>query len=278
MFLLCCFVSLISYQIAYTRPINTITDTTNAPGTQGPTGKLWPLLAFTNISHNVVVITELPATNSEADNELKPIETQKAVCTVTSGDVRASAEAFTTRELKGVCGSTEMLAGFNDLELRLSKELQDLKALISDLHRHFLNHSSGSAPMEPITAVGNMNFTPMTFKFQPIQPDNKLQKSNEIRKNYYMIPKFKSLETKGQTQGQAVRGHEISKFNNTLVSDQERNEKVYSYYWRMENCTKHLKDGNSIGMESPVFSIKGTFFFTLKSIGKKPYELFPFIW
>ncbi|TMW43456.1 hypothetical protein DOY81_011464, partial [Sarcophaga bullata] len=103
MLLIFCFMLLISYQIAYTRPINEITETTNAPETQ------------------------------ETNNALNPTETQKAVCTVTSGDVRASAEAFTTRELKGVCGSIEMLTGFNDLELRLSKELHDLKNLINYL-------------------------------------------------------------------------------------------------------------------------------------------------
>ena len=186
---------------------------------------------------------------------MKPSETQKAVCTVTSGDVRASAEAFTTRELKGVCGSTEMLTGFNDLELRLSKELQDLKNLLNDLHRHFLNHTK--VLEEPVKSAGNVNITPVTFKFQPIQIDNKLQKSNEIRKNYYMTPKFKSLESKAQ----ALREQEISKLNNTLITDKDRDVKIYSYYWKMENCTKHLKDGSSITMESSIFSIKGMFFF-----------------
>jgi len=34
-----------------------------------------------------------------------PSEVQKAVCTVTAGEVKASAEAVTTKTLKGVCGS-----------------------------------------------------------------------------------------------------------------------------------------------------------------------------
>lgn len=34
-----------------------------------------------------------------------PSEVQRAVCTVNAGEVKASAEAVTTKTLKGVCGS-----------------------------------------------------------------------------------------------------------------------------------------------------------------------------
>lgn len=46
------------------------------------------------------------AEEDESENDEKlPSEIQKAVCTVTAGEVRASAEAVTTKKLKGVCGS-----------------------------------------------------------------------------------------------------------------------------------------------------------------------------
>jgi len=48
-------------------------------------------------------ITSNPA-ETETVSKL-PSEVQKAVCTVTAGEVKASAEAVTTKTLKGVCGS-----------------------------------------------------------------------------------------------------------------------------------------------------------------------------
>lgn len=39
-------------------------------------------------------------------NILEPSETQRAQCTITAGEVQASAEATMTKTLKGVCGSS----------------------------------------------------------------------------------------------------------------------------------------------------------------------------
>lgn len=41
----------------------------------------------------------------EGTHSKLPSEVQRAVCTVNAGDVKASAEAVTTKTLKGVCGS-----------------------------------------------------------------------------------------------------------------------------------------------------------------------------
>lgn len=43
--------------------------------------------------------------NAEGSHSKLPSEVQRAVCTVNAGDVKASAEAVTTKTLKGVCGS-----------------------------------------------------------------------------------------------------------------------------------------------------------------------------
>lgn len=196
---------------------------------------------------------------------MKPSEVQKAVCTVTSGDVRASAEAFTTRELKGVCGSTEMLKSFDDLEYRLSQELLNIRKLVTDLHRQYVLKDnveplSNASSLEPFASAGNSNVvTPLaTVKFQPIPLESKQQTSNEISKNYYMTPKLKSLPSKATT----AREQEVSKYNNTLITNKD--VKVYTYYWRMENFTQNLKYGNSLIVKSPVFSIRGKLFYKLK--------------
>ncbi|XP_037820336.1 uncharacterized protein LOC119609563 [Lucilia sericata] len=240
-----CLIYLITHSKTEARPIQEITETRNPPETQ------------------------IPAGFSQATNEeLKPSEVQKAVCTVTSGDVRASAEAFTTRELKGVCGSTEMLKSFHDLEQRLQQEMQNIQKLLQDLHRQFVTKGineeqtlSERSP-EPVTSAGivsnTINITPApAFKFQPIpNGENKQQKTNEISKNYYQLPKLKSLPTQEQNKAATtIRDQETKKYNNTLITNKD--VKVYTYYWRMENFTQNIKTGNSLSMESPIFSIRG---------------------
>lgn len=184
------------------------------------------------------------------------------MCTVTSGDVRASAEAFTTRELKGVCGSTEMSKAFQDLEHKLTEELFNIRNLITDLHQQFVSKSSEDPSLiddsseKPVTSAGINNATPPSFKFQPIPIANKSQKTNDISKNYYQTPKLKSLLTKNSTGlNLPIREQEVTKYNNTLITN--KNVKVYTYYWRMENFTQNIKNDNSLSMESPIFSIRG---------------------
>lgn len=45
------------------------------------------------------------SSRDEGTHSKLPSEVQRAVCTVNAGDVKASAEAVTTKTLKGVCGS-----------------------------------------------------------------------------------------------------------------------------------------------------------------------------
>ena len=111
--------------------------------------------------------------NSSNIDESNPSEVQKAVCTVTAGDVKASAEAVTTKTLKGVCGSAEMLSAFRSLENFLNKELQDIRELLTllqqkklavdDVHGHNISESSKTTS----------NSTSSSIKLQPIPLENK---------------------------------------------------------------------------------------------------------
>ncbi|XP_017460596.1 PREDICTED: uncharacterized protein LOC108353916, partial [Rhagoletis zephyria] len=85
-------------------------------------------LFFADYSNDTLDFAE-NSISDEADEKL-PSEIQKAVCTVTAGEVRASAEAVTTKKLKGVCGSAELKLAFSDLEAKLYKELQEIKTLL----------------------------------------------------------------------------------------------------------------------------------------------------
>lgn len=46
-----------------------------------------------------------PSIKGDDDN---PTETQSAQCTITAGDVQASAQATITKKLEGVCGSSSV--------------------------------------------------------------------------------------------------------------------------------------------------------------------------
>ncbi|XP_031640034.1 uncharacterized protein LOC116352001 [Contarinia nasturtii] len=60
-----------------------------------------------------------------------PIETQRAECTLISGDVRASAEASVSRKLEGFCATDHLSRAFGNLEYRLLSEINHLRALIN---------------------------------------------------------------------------------------------------------------------------------------------------
>lgn len=64
-------------------------------------------VALAQVDQNSGGLSNITTNPSDTDPETSklPSEVQKAVCTVTAGEVRASAEAVTTKTLKGVCGS-----------------------------------------------------------------------------------------------------------------------------------------------------------------------------
>lgn len=61
-----------------------------------------------------------------------PYETQTAQCTITSGEVEASAQATISKTLVGVCATDEMLMAFRTLEATLLQELSNIRKMIRD--------------------------------------------------------------------------------------------------------------------------------------------------
>lgn len=71
-------------------------------------------------------------TNIDDGNPESPYETQTAQCTITSGEVEASAQATISKTLVGVCGTDEMLTAFRTLESKLLQELMHIRRMIRD--------------------------------------------------------------------------------------------------------------------------------------------------
>ncbi|XP_062560795.1 uncharacterized protein LOC134225050 [Armigeres subalbatus] len=78
---------------------------------------------------------DLQVTNTTNVNDATPdtpYETQTAQCTITSGEVEASAQATISKTLVGVCGTDEMLIAFRTLEAKLLLELTNIRKMIRD--------------------------------------------------------------------------------------------------------------------------------------------------
>ncbi|XP_053685756.1 uncharacterized protein LOC128735289 [Sabethes cyaneus] len=86
--------------------------------------------AFTCTSGADLQVTN--TTNIDDGTPESPYETQTAQCTITSGEVEASAQATISKTLVGVCGTEEMLTSFRTLEAKLLQELMNIRRMIRD--------------------------------------------------------------------------------------------------------------------------------------------------
>uniref|UniRef100_A0A182W870 Uncharacterized protein n=1 Tax=Anopheles minimus TaxID=112268 RepID=A0A182W870_9DIPT len=87
-------------------------------------------LAYLLLIAQVVSAATEEKTSSEPPDS--PYETQTAQCTITSGDIEASAQASISKTLVGVCGSDEMLEAFRTLETKMLEEMYNLRRMIRD--------------------------------------------------------------------------------------------------------------------------------------------------
>lgn len=93
---------------------------------------LLSLAVITCVSGADLQVTNTTNINDGTPNE--PYETQTAQCTITSGEVEASAQATISKTLVGVCGTDEMLMAFRTLEAKLLLELMNIRKMIRDRH------------------------------------------------------------------------------------------------------------------------------------------------
>ncbi|XP_033158763.1 uncharacterized protein LOC117140110 isoform X2 [Drosophila mauritiana] len=207
-------------------------------------------------------VTASPS-DTEASPKL-PSEVQKAVCTVTAGEVKASAEAVTTKTLKGVCGSDEMNMAFRSLENKLYEELRVMKLILVHLAKANglkLNTAFSTSLPSPPPTVRPITSAALPPIFKPIDPPKKLSNStnskaeeNEVAPDFGLKknPTLKNLETNANL---GARETEVDKFNNTVLADQD--VKLFTYYWKLENVTELIKAPKLATVSSPIFSFKG---------------------
>ncbi|XP_022215474.2 uncharacterized protein LOC111069639 [Drosophila obscura] len=197
---------------------------------------------------NAVSRTSNSSTNDADPIEELPSEVQKAVCTVTAGEIKASAEAVTTKTLKGVCGSDEMNLAFRNLETKLYAELREIKWLLEQV---------AMANSVEIVAAPPPSPPPVTQRSTTLSNDVELDeilKAMETKASTKKLPILKELATRHKAM-QGVRDEEVNKFNNTMLADQDF--KLFTYYWKLDNFTNRIEDLSTNTVNSPVFSIRG---------------------
>ncbi|KAH8370281.1 hypothetical protein KR093_002924, partial [Drosophila rubida] len=164
-----------------------------------------------------------------------PSVVQRAVCTVNAGEVKASAEAVTTKTLKGVCGSEEMNLAFRNLEEKMYSELREIKELLKKLTNMQDEHHSNAIPIVPAPSI----IKPITmkrFKLEQIA----------VKPSQDMAPKKFQPHLK-QLESTAEREEEVDKFNNTMLADEDF--KLFTYYWKLENITEHIANASTMSIK-----------------------------
>ncbi|TDG42117.1 hypothetical protein AWZ03_011449 [Drosophila navojoa] len=196
-------------------------------------------------------------TGTETDIKL-PSEVQRAVCTVNAGEVKASAEAVTTKTLKGVCGSDEMNLAFRNLEQKLFEELREVKDQLIKLTAMLEQPNQATRTLTPTAST--TPFTPSTSTMAST-PEPFIRPSNMKIIKFEQITLKPSLEKKQpelkQMEGVPEREEEIDRFNNTMLADQDF--QLFTYYWKLENITEHIAKASTRTVKSKTLQLQCTF-------------------
>lgn len=150
--------------------------------------------------------------------------------------MKASAEAITTKTLKGVCGSAEMNLALHNIEIKLYGELQEIKKML--IHLKTRNEDDSDTASTGITSTSSSSSTTTTTTANPIQ-----------------LKELKSKESKDNRKPES-REWEVRKLNNTLLTDGE-DMKIFSYYWKLENFSSKITTLQEQDEESYIFTILG---------------------
>lgn len=164
-------------------------------------------------------------------------ETQHAICKIITEEIQTSANATVKRQLKGVCTSSkktnyqfffefiiseQLERKFNELERKLLKELNKIKALLTNQN-----------------VKSNYDY----FNYD--------EKSLDVNK-----PEDGIIESVTEiiTQHKSWIRTEIAQLNNTMFT--LKGQKVYTYYWKVDNVQKILQK-QDIHIRSDDFFVLG---------------------
>ncbi|XP_043674217.1 uncharacterized protein LOC122631980 [Vespula pensylvanica] len=156
--------------------------------------------AIEPVSKNVEI-----ESNVTEDNNI--IETQYAVCKISTEELVANAHATVTKVLTGACNAKTVEARFQKLEKNLSDELQEIKILLRTL-------------MEQRDISSKINDT--------IYRNNK----QNVKFNYKIFYNNHNV---------SPRQNEINEFNYTIKTESlNKSSKFFTYYWEIRDFEEKL--------------------------------------
>jgi len=152
----------------------------------------------------------------------------------------------------------EMNMAFRNLENKLYEELRVMKLILVHLAKANglkVNTAVPTPLPTPLPPVKPMNPAPLP-PFKAIDATNFKTEENEVAPDFgaKRTPTLKNLETNGNSN-LGARETEVDRFNNTVLAD--RDVKLFTYYWKLENVTELIEAPNLVTVSSPIFSFKG---------------------
>ncbi|XP_015183507.1 PREDICTED: TNF receptor-associated factor 6-like [Polistes dominula] len=168
------------------------------------------LFIYFVIFHSTFVSAiESLSTNVDIENNLTEddniIETQYAVCKISTEELVANARATVTKVLTGACNAKNIEEKFKKLEKHLSEELQEIKVLL----RTLMKERDTFSKINDHTIPRNNELN--------VKSDNRL-----FSNNHKLSP----------------RQYEINEFNNTITTNES--SKVFTYYWEVRDFNEKL--------------------------------------
>ncbi|CRK92506.1 CLUMA_CG006103, isoform A [Clunio marinus] len=248
-----------------------------------------------NVSESNVTVKPLIVRSVDNDKSL-PKETQMAQCTITSGDIKASAQATFSKKLEGFCSTDDM----NDLkriistlELKFLDEIYYLRNMIQSLlpqHFHYQPHMSHQQYQTPYSSYHEPNYryqmpvnqrnyynhysdtshqqtTQRTFiPTLPTTQQSMTASTSEHQTIYTtkapevlkaMKHDLKSLEINKSRLSKKIEETTTQETITTPQATPTKNE--YTYYWKLENFPEVFNHAKKSEVFSHVFNVKGLF-------------------
>ncbi|XP_035743185.1 TNF receptor-associated factor 6-like [Vespa mandarinia] len=170
------------------------------------------LLLYIFVLYSIIVSAIVPVSkNVEIESNVRDdnniIETQYAVCKISTEELVANAHATVTKVLTGACNAKTVEARFEKLEKNLSDELQEIKILLRTL-------------MEQRDTSSKINDT--------IYRNNK----QNVKSNYKIFYNNHNV---------SPRQNEINEFNYTIKTESlNKSLNVFTYYWEIRGFEEKL--------------------------------------
>ncbi|XP_076260091.1 uncharacterized protein LOC143196313 [Rhynchophorus ferrugineus] len=171
----------------------------------------------------------------------EPEETQHATCNIVTKDVEASAKATVTKQLKGICSSSDLKKYFSDLEFNIVRELQDIKlALGIKVSQYYKTLTTYQVPAKNSITDHNPGRTSksLTYFYDYYDEIDQIKQDTDEQLNSYKL------------------SEDIAIYNDTVVETSEGD--LYYYYWKIVDANK-LLNKKDIYITSPPFTVLGIF-------------------